>query len=152
MELKAAPDLQSFQTRTNHAAYHALTELERDGVSGLLRRQVSLMLCGCLLKAVSGAGWCLPSHGLAVCVTSLGASDSRCPLQPSIFLSFPLTDSLMPPMNTEVSCLTVVFLMVLILPSTEGTFLTLVISWKLEGCFGCLGGKAELTFSKCLLQ
>lgn len=97
--------------------------------------------------AVSGARWSLHSHGLAVCVTSLGTSDSGCPLQPSTLLSFPLTDSLMSLNNTEVSCLTVLFLMVLILPSTEGIFLMLVISWKLEGYSGCLGDKAELTFS-----
>lgn len=87
-------------SRADLAAYCVLAELERDSVRSLLWGQVSLMLCGCLPKAISGAEWC---HGDQLTV----ASDSGYLLQPSTFLSFCLTDSLISPINTELSCLTV---------------------------------------------
>lgn len=47
-------------SRADHAAYCVPVELKRDIVRSLLGGQVSLMLCDCLPKAISGAEWC---HG-----------------------------------------------------------------------------------------
>lgn len=128
---RAAPDLQCFQTRSDHAAYHH--------AKGQFWEQRGVFPAASMLRLPPAWDLC---HWQLTAVVLCSSRPSRC------FVC--LTND---PDYIEVSCLTASFLMVLISSSHQRlTFLMLVTSWKMVGYFGSLGDKVDLTSSNSLPQ